>query len=184
MAPVSTTAATSGEFQVTGNILVDGPISLSRRVVAMQTMTIDSEQGNNGPGGAITLGGTLYARGGNNRDITIDSSTTLAGASGGNVTTGDVDFTVLKLVRDRCVGSDIRPTVIIDGHDSTVQNYDDGTGCTVNDHVAETDEYSTHREFVEHVSLVTEDLVLDGVLDDAERELVIAAAELSDIGRR
>src|SRR5690606_28340491 len=102
----------------------------------------------------------------------------------GNVTTGEVTFTVLQLVRDRCVGSDVRPTVIIDGHDSTVQNYDDGTGCTVNDHVAETDEYSTHREFVEHVSLVTEDLVLDGVLDDAERELIIAAAELSDIGRR
>ena len=93
-------------------------------------------------------------------------------------------FTVLKLVRDRCVGSDIRPTVIIDGHDSTVQNYDDGTGCTVNDHVAENDEYATHREFVDHVSLVTEDLVLDGVLDDAERDLVITAAQLSDIGRR
>ena len=102
----------------------------------------------------------------------------------GNVTTGEVTFTVLQLVRDRCVGSDVRPTVVIDGHDSTVQNYDDGTGCTVNDYVAETDEYSTHREFVDHVSLVTEDLVWDGVLDDAERELIIAAAELSDIGRR
>ncbi len=102
----------------------------------------------------------------------------------GNVTSGEVTFTVLKLVRDRCVGSDIRPTVIIDGHDSTVQNYDDGTGCTVNDHVAENDEYATHREFVDHVSLVTEDLVLDGVLDDAERDLVITAAQLSDIGRR
>jgi len=102
----------------------------------------------------------------------------------GNVSaTGEVTFTVLRLARDRCVGSDVRPTVVIDGHDSTVENYDDGTGCTVNDHVAETDEYPTHREFVDHVSLVTEDLVLDGVLDDAERELIIAAAMLSDIGR-
>ena len=78
----------------------------------------------------------------------------------------------------------MRPTVIIDGHDSTVENFDDGEGCTVNDHIAENDEYFTHREFVEHVSLVTEDLVYEGVLVESERELIIAAAELSDIGRR
>ncbi|MCB7136042.1 OmpL47-type beta-barrel domain-containing protein [Cellulosimicrobium marinum] len=102
----------------------------------------------------------------------------------GNVSqTGEVTFTVLELRRDRCPGSDVRPTVVIDGHDSTVENFDDGEGCTVNDHIAEDDEYFTHREFVDHVSLVTEDLVWDGVLVESERELIITAAELSDIGR-
>ncbi|WP_454042573.1 OmpL47-type beta-barrel domain-containing protein [Cellulosimicrobium sp. Marseille-Q8652] len=97
--------------------------------------------------------------------------------------TGEVTFTVVQLLRDRCQGSDVRPTVVIDGHDSTVQNFDDGEGCTVNDHIAEGDEYPTHREFVRHVREVTADLVDEGVLIGAERQLIIAAAELSDIGR-
>lgn len=102
----------------------------------------------------------------------------------GNVSqTGEVTFTILQLQRDRCQGSDVRPTVIIDGHDSTVENFDDGEGCTVNDHIAEDDEYPTHREFVRHVREVTADLVDAGVLIGAERQLIIAAAELSDIGR-
>ncbi|WP_435737383.1 Ig-like domain repeat protein [Cellulosimicrobium sp. PMB13] len=97
--------------------------------------------------------------------------------------TGEVTFTVVQLLRDRCPGSDVRPTVVIDGNDSTVGNFDDGEGCTVNDHIAEDDEYPTHREFVRHVREVTADLVDAGVLIGAERQLIIAAAELSDIGR-
>ncbi|MBD5785047.1 Ig-like domain repeat protein [Cellulosimicrobium terreum] len=97
--------------------------------------------------------------------------------------TGEVTFTVVELRRDRCPGSDVRPTVIIDGNDSTVENFDDGEGCTVNDHIAEDDEYPTHREFVQHVREVTTDLVDEGVLVGAEKQLIIAAAELSDIGR-
>ncbi|WP_251149758.1 Ig-like domain repeat protein [Cellulosimicrobium sp. Marseille-Q4280] len=97
--------------------------------------------------------------------------------------TGEVTFTVVQLLRDRCPGSDVRPTVVIDGNDSTVGNFDDGEGCTVNDHIAEDDEYPTHREFVRHVREVTRDLVDEGVLIGAERQLIIAAAELSDIGR-
>jgi len=97
--------------------------------------------------------------------------------------TGEVTFTILELRRDRCPGSDVRPTVIIDGNDSTVENFDDGEGCTVNDHIAETDEYPTHREFVRHVREVTADLVDEGVLVGAERQRIIAAAELSNIGR-
>ncbi|WP_265521580.1 OmpL47-type beta-barrel domain-containing protein [Oerskovia flava] len=101
----------------------------------------------------------------------------------GNVSSGEVTFTVVELLRDRCPGSDVRPTVIIDGIDSTVENFDDGEGCTVNDHIAEDDQYPTHREFVRHVREVTRDLVDEGVLIGAERQQIIAAAELSNIGR-
>ncbi|MBD8078639.1 OmpL47-type beta-barrel domain-containing protein [Cellulosimicrobium arenosum] len=97
--------------------------------------------------------------------------------------TGEVTFTVLELRRDRCPGSDVRPTVIIDGNDSGVGNFDDGEGCTVNDHIAEWDYYENHLEFVRHVRELTRDLVDEGVLLGAERQLIITAAELSDIAR-
>ncbi|MCK0116106.1 plastocyanin/azurin family copper-binding protein [Isoptericola sp. S6320L] len=97
--------------------------------------------------------------------------------------TGGVVFTVVARDGDRCVGSDVRPTVVIDGNDSTVANVDTGDGCTVNDVIAEDDDYRTHRAFLRHVKQVTRDLVQDKVLKPVERRRIIMAAELSSIGR-
>jgi len=102
----------------------------------------------------------------------------------GNVSTSrSVIFTVVAQGVDRCPGSDVRPTVVIDGNDSTVTNVDTGNGCTINDLVAEDDDYPNHRTFLQHVKQVTRDLVDDGVIRPVERRRIITAAELSDVGR-
>ncbi|MBE7699512.1 hypothetical protein H9623_04220 [Oerskovia sp. Sa1BUA8] len=102
----------------------------------------------------------------------------------GNVSKArSVIFTVVVQGLDRCPGSDVRPTVVIDGNDSTVTNVDTGNGCTINDLVAEDDDYPNHRAFLQHVKQVTRDLVDDGVIRPVERRRIITAAELSDVGR-
>ena len=102
----------------------------------------------------------------------------------GNVSKArSVIFTIVVQGRDRCPGSDVRPTVVIDGNDSTVTNVDTGDGCTINDLVAEGADYPNHRTFLQHVKQVTRDLVDDGVIRPVERRRIVAAAELSDIGR-
>ncbi|RJK97577.1 hypothetical protein D5H78_00625 [Vallicoccus soli] len=97
--------------------------------------------------------------------------------------TRSVTFTVVTLARDACPGSDVRPTVVIGGHDSTVENKDDGEGCTVNDHIAEGGDHASHRAFLQHVKAVTSDLTRGKVISWAERRRIVAAATLSDVGR-
>jgi hypothetical protein len=96
---------------------------------------------------------------------------------------GSVTFTVVATTRDACPGSDVRPTVVIGGHDSTVANVDTGDGCTVNDLVDEHGDHASHRAFLRHVRSTTAGLVEDGVLSGAERRRIIAVATLSDVGR-
>jgi fibronectin-binding autotransporter adhesin len=84
----TTQSSTSGEIQLAGDVLVDGPIDLMRRTVAMISLTIDSKQSATGPGNNITLGGAIYARGGVDRDIVLDASATAPGAAGGTVSLG------------------------------------------------------------------------------------------------
>ncbi|PRX46581.1 Ig-like protein group 3 [Prauserella shujinwangii] len=96
---------------------------------------------------------------------------------------GKLTFTVVAEEGDACPASDIRDTVVIDGHDTTVPNVDTGNGCTINDLIDENGDYSGHREFVRHVRQVTRDLRADDVLSKEEQRRIIKAAEQSDIGR-
>ncbi len=54
---------------------------------------------------------------------------------------GKVTFTVVVAEGDACPASDIRDTLVIKGHDSTVANVDTGNGCTLNDLIDEHAEY-------------------------------------------
>ncbi|ROP43959.1 copper binding plastocyanin/azurin family protein [Pseudokineococcus lusitanus] len=102
----------------------------------------------------------------------------------GNVSAaGSVTFAVMELRRDMCPSSDTRPTVVIGGHDSTVVNVDRGDGCTVNDLVAEGARYASYQAFQRHVRTVTTDLVASRTITRAEKQRIVAAAQMSDVGR-
>ncbi|PXY27348.1 OmpL47-type beta-barrel domain-containing protein [Prauserella muralis] len=96
---------------------------------------------------------------------------------------GKLTFNLVAEEGDQCVASDVRRTVVIDGHDSTVLNVDTGNGCTINDLINEKGEYASHNAFVKHVQDVTGDLRRDGVITAKERDRIVKAAKASDIGR-
>ncbi|SFP03313.1 Ig-like domain (group 3) [Amycolatopsis arida] len=103
---------------------------------------------------------------------------------GGNASEiGSVTFTVVAADSDACPGSDVRPTVVIGNHDSTVANVDTGNGCTINDLIDEHGEYANHGQFVKHVRQVTADLVARGVISEQERARIVRAAARSDVGK-
>ncbi|WP_372448989.1 OmpL47-type beta-barrel domain-containing protein, partial [Qaidamihabitans albus] len=96
---------------------------------------------------------------------------------------GSTSFTVVESGSDACPGSDIRETVVIGTHDSTVANVDTGNGCTINDLIDENGEYANHGKFVKHVDRVTDSLVADGVISGKEKGRIMNAAARSDIGK-
>lgn len=69
-----------------------------------------------------------------------------------------------------------------DGAASGVPNYDTGAGCTVMDEIMGAAPFSTHGRFVATVIRVTHDLRRDGVLTQAERTRIVAAASRSEVG--
>ncbi|ACU97133.1 copper binding protein, plastocyanin/azurin family [Saccharomonospora viridis DSM 43017] len=95
---------------------------------------------------------------------------------------GKVTFTVVVAEGDACPASDIRDTLVIKGHDSTVANVDTGNGCTLNDLIDEHAEYPNQGAFLAHVTKVTNDLVADGVISDSEQRRILRAAENSGVG--
>ena len=102
----------------------------------------------------------------------------------GNVSTpGSVTFTVAVMGADLCPSSDVRPTVIIGSHDSTVTNIDTGDGCTINDLVDEDGDHANHGQFLRHVRRMTAQLVDAGTISGSERSRIMKAAALSDVGR-
>lgn len=84
---------------------------------------------------------------------------------------------------DACPHSDLREHVTIGGVDSGVTNRYATGGCTVNDLVRDDDAWDGPGAFLAHVARVTADLVRDGVLTDAEKDAIVAAAARSDVGR-
>jgi hypothetical protein len=76
----------SGRINLAANVFVDGNIVLGRRPNPLTSIVIDSEQGNNGNAGAITLNGALSSSVAAT-DLTLDAS--VVGFLGGNVTLGD-----------------------------------------------------------------------------------------------
>jgi hypothetical protein len=83
---------------------------------------------------------------------------------------------------DVCPSSDVRDTVVIGDIDSQVANVDIGNGCTINDVIDETGQWTTHNQFVKHVKAVTKELVQNKVLTSALRDRIITAAVNSTVG--
>ncbi|WP_438872453.1 OmpL47-type beta-barrel domain-containing protein [Paractinoplanes maris] len=91
-------------------------------------------------------------------------------------------FTVTGSGTGACPVPDTRATVVIDGFDTTVRNYALSDGCTVNDRIAEYDDYADHAAFVRHVETVTAALVTGGTLTKRQQGTIVRAAARSDIG--
>lgn len=66
---------------------------------------------------------------------------------------------------------------------SGVPNYDTGNGCTVMDEIMGDAPFASHGQFVAKVATTTSSLARAGVLTDAERSAVVAAAAGSEVGR-
>jgi sugar phosphate isomerase/epimerase len=64
-----------------------------------------------------------------------------------------------------------------------VPNYDIGNGCTIMDEIMAGAPFSSHGQFVKTVARVTNKLVEDGVITDAERADILRDAGKSDVGR-
>lgn len=102
---------------------------------------------------------------------------------GNTSTMGSVTFAVAAMGRDMCPSSDARPTVVIGNHDSTVVNVDTGNGCTINDLINEDGTYNNHRQFLRHVRSTTAELLNTQTISRGERNRIIDAATMSDVGR-
>ncbi|MEY7972183.1 plastocyanin/azurin family copper-binding protein [Saccharomonospora xinjiangensis] len=89
---------------------------------------------------------------------------------------GKVTFTVVAADGDACPGSDIRSTVLIGDHDTTVANVDTGDGCTINDVLAS---HAGHRhgDLAQRAAELAGELEADGVISEAEKRRILRAAE-------
>ncbi|EHR61949.1 OmpL47-type beta-barrel domain-containing protein [Saccharomonospora cyanea] len=90
---------------------------------------------------------------------------------------GKVTFTVVAAEGDACPASDIRSTVMIGGHDSTVENVDTGNGCTINDMLASHTGHHGHGGPAERAVELAGQLAADEVISDAEKRRILRAAE-------
>ncbi len=78
--------------------------------------------------------------------------------------------------------SDVRPTVIIDGNDTGVENSVDEIGCTINDLIqiiADSD--SNHGAFVKGVAKLTNDLKKNGLISGKEKGKIQSVAAKSSL---
>jgi plastocyanin len=81
-----------------------------------------------------------------------------------------------------CPEADDRPLVMVGDENSGVPNRTGPDGCTVNERIEDEAAWSSHGSFLTHVREVTAELLADAVIDAADREDIMAAAERSDIG--
>lgn len=95
-------------------------------------------------------------------------------------------FSIVAEAGDRCVGSDVRDTVMIAKNDSTVPNVETENGCTIADLVTKHTSMQGHghqahhgkqMSYVEHVRQVADGLVSDGLISDSERSRLVTAAK-------
>lgn len=97
----TTGTASAGAIGLNGDILLDGnggdaaslAFSGAGAVVLNTSITIDTEQGNDGAGGAVTLGGASLSGDAPGRDLTINTATSAGAAAGGAITLGALDNT-------------------------------------------------------------------------------------------
>ena len=74
---------------------------------------------------------------------------------------------------DACLGSDLSPTVVIDGCDTGVENTLFSTGCTISDLIGNcADSASNHGNFVSCVAQLTNDLKKQGVISGDDKEAI------------
>ena len=81
-----------------------------------------------------------------------------------------------------CPDADTRSTVYAGDVDSGVPNRSLAGTCTINDHVLDTEAWTNHGQFVEHVAKVGKQLVAAEVVSQPERADIVAAAANSDVG--
>ncbi len=83
---------------------------------------------------------------------------------------------------DACVGSDLSPTVVIDGCDTGVANPLFDTGCTISDLIQNcADGASNHGKFVSCVAHLTNSLKKQGVITGAQKGAIQSCAAGSSL---
>ncbi len=83
---------------------------------------------------------------------------------------------------DQCPGSDLSPTVVIDGCDSGVPNLLFSDGCTISDLIAQCAAgASNHGQFVSCVSHLANDLKKDGLITGAQKGALTSCAGQSNL---
>ncbi|OEU96884.1 OmpL47-type beta-barrel domain-containing protein [Streptomyces oceani] len=107
--------------------------------------------------------------------------------SGNSSEAATVTFTIVPEEGEpdpECPERDDRPLVRVGYEHTGVPNRVAPDGCTVNELIEDEATWDGREAFRDHVRTVTEGLVTDGVLDEAERRAVVDAAKRSDIGRK
>lgn len=83
---------------------------------------------------------------------------------------------------DVCIGSDTRPTVVIDGCDSGVANPVFGNGCTISDLVADCAAgAANHGAFVSCVAHLTDQLKKEGVISGSGKGAIQSCAARANV---
>ena len=77
---------------------------------------------------------------------------------------------------DRCIASDLRPTVVIGACNSGVTNDLQADGCTVSDVVARCSSARNHGQYVSCVAKATNALEASGVISDADHDKIQSCA--------
>ena len=78
---------------------------------------------------------------------------------------------------DDCPNSNLSPTVVIGGRDTGVPNTTLPSGCTISDLIAKCAAGAKNQgAFVSCVAHLTEQLVADGVITDAQKDTIMSAA--------
>jgi hypothetical protein len=89
----------------------------------------------------------------------------------------DADHDGIPDVADQCGSSDQRPTVVIKGCDSGVQNRLDAYGCTFEDRILKIDaEAKNHGQLVEGVDDLIDHLRMHGLLTKSEKKALHSCA--------
>lgn len=78
---------------------------------------------------------------------------------------------------------DSRESVVVGDVETTVANRVDDLGCSVNDKIADEQDWPTRGAFVRHANSVVQELVADGQVSYREGAQIRQAAARSDVGR-
>ena len=71
---------------------------------------------------------------------------------------------------------DRQPTVVVGGVDTGVANRVDDLGCSLNDTIADEQDWPTRGRFIQHVSGEARDAYAEGLIDNRERAAIVHAA--------
>src|SRR5207244_138886 len=97
-----TTGAGTDTVNLDGSVSTDGNLIFTGvdNVVARATVSLDTEQGNDGSGGAVDFGGASLSAIASGNGVTINTATTQTGSSGGAVTLAAVNSAAGAPVND------------------------------------------------------------------------------------